>query len=53
MNGDCNNINLINVLQPNWIYTSIGINNIQDNLNMQGNINAKKNIFFLCEKVLT
>ena len=42
MNGDCNNINLINLLQPNWIYTSIGINNVQDNLNMQRYVNAKE-----------
>ena len=35
MNGDCNNINLINLLQPNWICTNIGINNVQDKLNMQ------------------
>ena len=51
MNGDCNNINLINLLQPNRIYTTIGINNIQDKLNMQKWMNAKKILFgFLCGK---
>ena len=54
INGDCNNINLINLLQPNWICINIGIYNIQDKLNMQRCMNAKKILFgFLCEKVLT
>ena len=54
MNGDCNNINLINLLQPNLICTNIRINNIQDKLNMQRYVNAKKIfVWFLCEKVLT
>ena len=46
INGDCNNINLINLLQPNWICTNIGINNIQDELNMQRYVNGKKKRFF-------
>ena len=53
MNGDCNNINLINLLQPTWICTNIGINNVQDNLNMQRCMNAKKILFgFYVEKGL-
>ena len=54
MNGDCNNINLINILQPNWICTNNGINNIQDELHMQRCVNAKKIcLAFLYENVLT
>ena len=33
--GICNNINLIKLLQPNWTYTRIEINDAQDELNMQ------------------
>ena len=53
MNGDCNNINLIKLLQPNWICTNVGINNVQDKLNMQRYVNAKEDfVCFLCGKVL-
>ena len=46
MNGDCNNINLINLLQPNWTCTRIRINNIQDELNMQELWMQRKRFFF-------
>ena len=46
MNGDCININLIKLLQPNCIWTNIGINNIQDELNMQRYINARKGFLY-------
>ena len=48
INGDCKNISLINLLQPNWICT----NNVQDKLNMQRYVNAKEDfvLFFLCKK---
>ena len=46
--GICNNVNLINLLQPNRICTSIWINNIQYNLNMQYYVYARKKRNLLC-----
>ena len=50
--GICNNVNLIKLLQPNRICTNIGINNVQDKLNMKRYLNARKGFLFcfLCEK---